>query len=131
VLNFAPILIVEDEPYIALELQLSVEDAGGEVVGPVGTTIDALILLETCMVAAAILDVQLRDRDVTPVAEALSGRNVPMVFHTAQTLPPHLEVSYPHVAVYRMPVAAQVLLTCLAEMIGTVVSKPTNDNTPK
>ena len=37
VLNRAPILIVEDEPFIALELQLSVEHAGGEVVGPVAT----------------------------------------------------------------------------------------------
>jgi hypothetical protein len=41
-LNRAPILIVEDEPYIALELQTSVEDAGGEVVGPAGSVSAAL-----------------------------------------------------------------------------------------
>jgi hypothetical protein len=64
-------IIVEDELFIALELQALVEDAGCQVVGPVGSANVALTLLQTCVVAAAILDVQLRDRDVTPVAEAL------------------------------------------------------------
>jgi DNA-binding NarL/FixJ family response regulator len=57
-LGQAPILIVEDEPFIALELKDSVEDAGGKVVGPVGSAEAALELLETDVVAAAILDVQ-------------------------------------------------------------------------
>lgn len=34
-LGHAPILIPEDEPFLAFELQVAVEDAGGEVVGPV------------------------------------------------------------------------------------------------
>ena len=85
-LNRALILIVEDEPIIGLELQASIEDAGGLVIGPVGSASAALILLETCIVAAAILDVHLTDRDVTPVAEVLGARNVPMVFHSAESL---------------------------------------------
>jgi CheY-like chemotaxis protein len=79
-LNRSPILIVEDEPFIALELQALVEDAGGQVVGPVGSANAALTLLQTCVVGAAILDVQLSDRDVTPVAEALVALGVPMFF---------------------------------------------------
>ena len=118
-LNRAPILIVEDEPFIALELQISVEDAGGEVVGPVGSVSAALALLQSCIVAAAILDVHLRDRDVTPVAEALVTLKVPMVFHTAEGLPPHLLVRYPDAIVYQKPVAAELLLARLAEMIGS------------
>ena len=31
-----PILIVEDEPFIALDLAMAVEDAAGTVVGPGG-----------------------------------------------------------------------------------------------
>jgi hypothetical protein len=41
-----PILIVEDELFIALELQALVEDAGGQVVGPVGSANAALTLLQ-------------------------------------------------------------------------------------
>jgi DNA-binding NarL/FixJ family response regulator len=58
-LGNAAILIVEDEPLIALELKASVEDAGGKVVDPVGSAEAALELLQTDVVAAAILDVQL------------------------------------------------------------------------
>jgi hypothetical protein len=54
-LNRAPILIVEDEPYIALELQISIEDAGGEVVGPAGSARAALTLLETSVVAGSLM----------------------------------------------------------------------------
>jgi hypothetical protein len=59
-LNRLPILIVEDELFIALELQALVEDAGGQVVGPVGSANAALTLLQTCVVGAAILDVCVR-----------------------------------------------------------------------
>jgi CheY-like chemotaxis protein len=117
-LNRAPILIVEDEPFIALELQLSVEDAGGQVVGPVGSASAALTLLQSCVVAAAVLDVHLRDRDVTPVAKALVALKVPMVFHTAESLPPHLRLRCPDAIVCQKPVALSLLLKTLAEMLG-------------
>jgi CheY-like chemotaxis protein len=117
-LNRAPILIVEDEPFIALELQLSVEEAGGQVVGPVGSASAALTLLQSCVVAAAILDVHLSDRDVTPVAEALVALKIPMVFHTAESLPPHIRLSCPDAIVYQKAVATEMLLKTLAEMIG-------------
>src|ERR1700693_6217710 len=106
-LNRAPILIVEDEALIALELRESIEDAGGEVVGPVGSASAAVTLVQTCVVAAAILDVHLTDRDVTPVAEALLFLNVPMVFHTAEGLPPHLKLRCPDAIVFRKPVRAE------------------------
>ena len=94
-LNRAPILIVEDELLIALELQLLVEDAEGQVVGPVGSANAALALLQTCVVAAAILDVQLTDGDATPIADALAARGVPTVFQSAVNLPSHLQLRYP------------------------------------
>jgi CheY-like chemotaxis protein len=115
-LNSAPILIVEDEPYIALQLQAAIEDAGGQVVGPVGSVAAALVLLQTVVVAAAVLDVQLADRDVTPVAEALTARNVPMVFQSAKNLPPDLQRRCPDAVVYKKPVAAKALLRTLLEI---------------
>ena len=117
-LNRAPILIVEDEPYIALELQISIEDAGGEVVGPAGSARAALTLLETSVVAGAILDVQLSDRDVTPVADALVARGIPFVFHSSVSVPRNLQVRCRDAIVYKKPAPAEQLLKTLAEMIA-------------
>ena len=73
------VLIVEDDAYIALDLAGAVEDAHGQVAGPVACVRDALDVLETTHVDAAILDAQLCDRDVTPLAMLLKQRGVPFV----------------------------------------------------
>ena len=115
-LNHAPILIVEDEPFIALALQMAIEDAGGDVVGPVGTVGDALTLLQTSSVAAAVLDVALGDRDVTPVTEALTARGVPMVFQSARSLPRNLRLRCPDAIFYKKPASLDALLQTVLEM---------------
>jgi DNA-binding NarL/FixJ family response regulator len=115
-LGLAPILIVEDEPFIALELKASIEDAGGKVVGPVGSARAAMHLLETDVVAAAILDVELSDGNVMPVAEALAARGIPMVFQSGVQLPPDLSRQCPDVVFYKKPASMQLLLETLAEL---------------
>jgi CheY-like chemotaxis protein len=117
-LGLAPILIVEDEPFIALELKESIEDAGGKVVGPVGSSEAALELLETHAVAAAILDVQLSDGNVTPVATALVALGIPMVFQSGVDLPPDLQSQCPDAVHYKKPVSARLLLKKIVEIIS-------------
>jgi CheY-like chemotaxis protein len=116
-LNRAPILVVEDEPYVALELQATIEAAGGKVVGPVGSVNAALALLETRVVAAAVLDVQLSDRDVTPLAISLVSRGVPMVFQSAKPLPADLRRRCPDAISYDKPVSAESLIETLLILI--------------
>jgi CheY-like chemotaxis protein len=115
-LNNVRILVVEDEPYIALELQAVIEEAGGAVVGPVGSVSAALKLLQTCVVAAAVLDVQLSDRDVTPVVEVLAARGVPVVFQSAKDMPGELQRRCPDAVVYQKPVSAESLLETLRKI---------------
>jgi len=117
-LGLAPILIVEDEPFIALELKAAVEDAGGKVVGPVGSVQAALELLDTDSVAAAILDVQLSDGNVTPVAAALVARQIPMVFQSSVSLPPDLRRQCPDIAHFRKPASAKLLIEKIAELVS-------------
>jgi hypothetical protein len=64
------------KPFIAFDIATTIEDAGGMVVGPVATVKEALALLEIHPVAAVILDVNLGDRDISPVAELLLARGV-------------------------------------------------------
>jgi CheY-like chemotaxis protein len=78
------LLVVEDEYMIAIELVRALEDLGAEVVGPAGSVEDAFSLLEDAgaPLDAAVLDINLRDERVYPVAEALAARGVPFVFAT-------------------------------------------------
>ena len=88
--DHAQVLVAEDEPFIAFDLAVAIEDAGGVVVGPAATVAEALALLESNHVAAAILDVNLCDRDISPVAELLLARGVPVIFHTGLGVPEDL-----------------------------------------
>ena len=111
------VLIAEDEPFIALDLVLAVGDVGGLAVGPAATVAEALALLEAGPVDAAILDVNLADRDVTPVVEALVGLGVPIILQTGVGLPPSLADRFPGLAVRIKPSSAKVLLAQLERML--------------
>ena len=88
----ATVLIVEDEAIIALDLTMTVECAGGSVVGPAATTAEALVLIAEGMalrqpITAAILDGNLADGNVAPVVWCLHQCGVPMVVYSAVGLP--------------------------------------------
>lgn len=76
------ILIVEDEYFIAMDLAMVLEDLGFEVVGPAASVAEAMALVERFgdTLDGAILDVNLRNERVYPVADALQARGVHFVF---------------------------------------------------
>ncbi|HEX9932419.1 MAG TPA: response regulator [Allosphingosinicella sp.] len=76
------ILIVEDEPIVALALQDMLEDLGYEVIGPAFRVPPALALAESEAIDAAILDVNMGDGDSYGVAERLRARGIPYLFAT-------------------------------------------------
>lgn len=80
----AKILLVEDEFLIALDLQILLYRLGCDVLGPVGSVAEALVLLRHDRPDAAVLDINLRDGLVTPVIERLSVMDVPFVLVTAR-----------------------------------------------
>lgn len=116
-LNHRTVLVVEDEPLIAMSLSLAIEDAGGQVVGPVPTVGEAITLLTSREVASAILDANLIDRDITPVALLLASRQVPFVIHTAVGVPSELSVALPGVPVVMKPEAPEQVLSLLIDEI--------------
>ena len=94
-LSRSNILIVEDQAIIALDLESAVEEANGQVIGPASTVREALKFLHANEVDAAILDANLPDGDVTPVAEALIDRKVPFVINTGVAVPLQLRRQFP------------------------------------
>ena len=113
-LNLASVLIVEDEPFIALSLAIAVEDAGGSVVGPVNSVREAIVALETTLITAAILDTNLTDRDIYPVAEIVLTQGIPVIFHTAVGVPVALQARFPDLVVCIKPCDAEDIVRQLA-----------------
>ena len=109
-LNQVSVLIVEDEPFIALDLAMAVEEARGKVIGPAGSVREALTLIQQHLVQAAVLDVNLSDGDVTPIAELLIGGGVPVIFYSGLDLPVALRERYPSAWFCKKPTPAARLL---------------------
>jgi CheY-like chemotaxis protein len=114
----AVVFVAEDEPFIAFDLATTIEDAGGVVVGPAATVKEALAILEIHPVAAAILDVNLADRDISPVAELLMARGVPVIFHTGLGVPDELSARFPNLIVHLKPLVPEQLIRQLAALIA-------------
>jgi CheY-like chemotaxis protein len=76
------VLVVEDEMLVAWLLEDLLSDFGCTVVGPAARVDQALAMLDTEAIDAAILDVNLNGQKSFPVADALTVRGVPFAFST-------------------------------------------------
>ena len=76
------ILVVEDEMFVAMLVEDLLADLGCEVVGPASSVAQVLQLLNGAALDGALLDVNLGQEKVYPVAEALRRTHVPYVFVT-------------------------------------------------
>jgi len=76
------VLIVEDEPLLAMDLEASLMDVGCEIRGPAGTVEKAKELVRRSDYDAALLDANLGGRPVDELAVALTQRNLPFAFVT-------------------------------------------------
>ena len=115
ILNGRRILVVEDEAIESLMLEDLLTSAGAVVIGPSGTTVEALALIgQEEAIHCAILDVRLTDGMSVPVAEALSARGIPFVVTTAySTLP----APFDGAAVLRKVFLAHELVEAIADIL--------------
>ncbi len=109
-----PVLIIEDNIYLAMDLAAAVEQLNGRVVGPAGTIAESLGLLDAEPVAAAVLDYELPCGDVTPLARALVSRKVPFVIHSSAPVAARVTLLRPGVPVLIKPIQPEDLVTILA-----------------
>ena len=76
------ILVVDDEPLIAMMIADWLKEQGHEILGPAYSVSQAFELLGSETVDAAILDVSLGEHNCYEVADALAAKAVPFVFAT-------------------------------------------------
>lgn len=76
------LLVVEDEPLVAMMLEDVLGEAGYAVVGPIAQLDEALAAARAETVDLALLDVNLMGKHVYPVAAVLAERGIPFLFMT-------------------------------------------------
>ena len=109
------VLIVEDEPLIALDTKQIIENAGAARVYVARTMPEACIVLqETQDIDIALLDISLGPEPSFPLAESLLADGISFVFSTGYTndarIPDHLAT----VPLLKKPYAAADLIAALA-----------------
>lgn len=111
------ILVVEDEPIVAIALQDMLEDLGYAVVGPAFRVAPALAMAADEEIDAAILDVNMGDGDSYCVAERLRARGIPYLFATGYGRE-GLEPGHEEAAVLRKPYREAQIDAELKRLLG-------------
>jgi DNA-binding response OmpR family regulator len=114
-LHQVQVFLAEDEPFIALDLASTVKEFRGHVIGPAGSIKEALSLLGQTEPHVAVLDVNLSDGLITPIADILASRAVPIMFYCGE-LPRHLRVRYPNARVCIKPMPPAELVNRVAAL---------------
>ncbi len=81
------ILIVEDEPFIAVMLADMLDELGFEIARSVSQVAQAEEFLAGDVVDVALLDVNLGGEKIDPIADLLAARGCPFIFTTGYGLP--------------------------------------------
>ena len=109
------ILVVEDEPVIALQLETQLNAAGARVYSA-GRLRDALYMAEHPALSAAVLDFRLGADNSSAVCRRLADLGIPFVFYTgfsdADSFRP-----WPDAPVVPKPVEGRVLIDAVARLL--------------
>lgn len=109
------ILIMEDEFIVALDLSDMTQDLGFEVEGPYATIAEGTRAVAHHRPDAAILDVQLADGEVFPLADILMQLGVPIIFHSGHAQQSSVLARYPTARSASKPCPAEVIASYLVQ----------------
>jgi CheY-like chemotaxis protein len=113
------VLIVEDEPFIAMTIEEMLTDFSCVLAGTASQISEALALIAICKPDAAVLDVNLGAQKIDPVADELARLGCPFIFTTGygRTGVPHQHKTH---GVVEKPFRAEDLASALAQELVRV-----------
>ena len=112
------ILVAEDELIIGHDLCDTVEEAGYVVEGPHGDISSAMLAYQKNKPDLAILDVQLGDGVVYPLAERLIAEDVPVIFHSGQISAEEIKSRFPKAPSLAKPCPPDKMLESVATILA-------------
>lgn len=75
------ILVIEDEYFLAEDICTALKELGADIIGPAGDLADATRILDSGQaIDAAVLDINLKNESIFPVADGLRARSIPFLF---------------------------------------------------
>jgi len=110
------ILVLDEDPAIAMLLAEMVRSFGAEVVGPAKDIPEALALIAEERIDAAILDVKIGGKATYAIAKELTRRGTPFAFASGNKTPRSVKRFAP-AAVVTKPYSAPHILRVLSELI--------------
>jgi DNA-binding response OmpR family regulator len=116
------ILVLEDEYFLASDLERAFRENGGEVIGPISQVSEAMSLVERGGFDVAVIDINLHDESVYPVAEELDRQQIPFVFATgydAKSIPDR----YSHVTCWQKPFEPAMIVNGLVPLCKRAADK--------
>ncbi len=116
-MNQPKILVVEDERIVAFDLCDTVEEAGFVVEGPHPDVSSAMLACQKGKPDLAILDVQLDDGVVYPLAEKLAGENIPIIFHSGQYTRDEVIERFPQARALAKPCPPSAMLDAVTKVL--------------
>jgi CheY-like chemotaxis protein len=116
-LNGKRVLVVEDEPIIAMSIEDMLGDLGCGVVGPALSATQADELARNEQLDAALLDLNLGDGASFPIALILRERRVPFSFATGYGRK-GVPAAFSDVPVLPKPYTQDALATILRRLLG-------------
>jgi CheY-like chemotaxis protein len=109
------VLLVEDDPIIALDLRQTLETAGATVIGPAHDVAAVTALMQYNPFDVAVLDHLIVGGDSLPVADDLARRGLRFLFHTSHR--GMLPQKFPHAPVIDKPSRSGELVAALAALV--------------
>jgi CheY-like chemotaxis protein len=111
------VLIVEDEPLIAMMLEDFLDSLGHTVAGTAESVPEALARVEQGGFDVAIIDVNLKGQQVWPVADRLAAAGTPFVLATGGHIDPP-PPAHAHAPVLTKPYTIDAIEPALAEALA-------------
>ena len=97
------VLVAEDETIIGHDLCETVSEAGYIVEGPFEDLSSAMLAYQKTKPDIAILDVQLGDGIVYPLAEQMMAEDVQVIFHSGRLTPDEVAIRFPRAQTLAKP----------------------------
>jgi CheY-like chemotaxis protein len=110
------VLIVEDEPLVALDVHSVLRTTGVSIISATSAG-EAIQLIAYAEISAAIVDVQLGAQDAAEVCRLLESRRIPFVFYTGRADLTFLRAQWPDVAVLKKPATREQILAALSSLL--------------
>ena len=112
----ARVLIVEDEPIIALSLEDVLIDAGFQIAGVAARLDKALSLIESGACDVAIVDANLAGVSASPAALALAARGLPFIVMSGYS-PEQMQGEFPDALFIQKPCRPELIIETLNTLL--------------